>query len=142
MNDDHIARLESVILYLKGLLDENGIPYNYEVFVEAAKREGPVEIDSPELTAEHAIQFYSYFRGQKDVYVKRNAKKGYYTQCNNFWKTGVCPKKSGEKMKCQDWPAKDYTKLTISIMLEHLKGLKGDCLDVIGIYPLFPDGMC
>ena len=142
MSDDHIARLESEIRYLKGLLDENGIPYDYEAFVEAARREGPVEIDFPVLTAEHAIWFYSYFRGRKDVYVKRNAKKGYYTQCNNFWKTGVCPKKSGESVKCQECPAKDYTKLTISVMLEHLKGTKEDCSDVIGLYPLFPDGTC
>ena len=54
-NDDHIARLESEILYLRGLLDENGIPYDYEVFVKATRREEPVEIDFPVLTAEHAI---------------------------------------------------------------------------------------
>ena len=142
MNDDHIARLKSEILYLKGLLEENGIPYDYEAFVEAAKREDPVEIEFPVLTAEHAIQFYSYFRGRKDVYVKRSVKKGYYTQCNNFWKTGVCPKKRGYKVKCQDCSAKDYTKLTISIILEHLKGMKEDYSDVIGLYPLFPDGTC
>ena len=142
MNDDHIARLESEIRYLKGLLDENGIPYDYEAFVEAARREEPVEIELPVLTAEYAIQFYSYFRGRKDVYVKRNAKKGYFTQCNNFWKTGVCPKKNLEKVKCQECPAKDYTKLTISVVLEHLKGTKEDCSDVIGLYPLFPDGTC
>ena len=141
-NEDHIAQLESEIRYLKGLLYENGIPYDYEAFVEVAKREGSVEIEFPELTAEYAIQFYSYFRGRKDVYVKRNAKKGYYTQCNNFWKTGVCPKKNLEKVKCQDCPAKDYTELKIPIILEHLKGTKEDCSDVIGLYPLFPDGTC
>ena len=142
MNDDHIARLESEIRYLKGLLDENGIPYDYEAFVDVAKREEPVEIEFPVLTAEHAIQFYSYFRGRKDVYVKRNAKKGYFTQCNNFWKTGVCPKKNLEKVKCQDCPARDYKELKIPIILEHLKGTKEDCSDVIGLYPLFPDGTC
>lgn len=141
-SDDHIARLESEIRYLKGLLDENGIAYDYEAFVEVSKREEPVEIEFPELAAEHAIQFYSYFRGRKDVYVKRNAKKGYYTQCNNFWKTGVCPKKSGENVKCHDCPAKDYKELKISVMLEHLKGTKENCSDVIGLYPLFPDGTC
>ena len=141
-SDNHIARLESEIRYLKGLLDENGIAYDYEAFVEVSKREEPVEIEFPELAAEHAIQFYSYFRGRKDVYVKRNAKKGYYTQCNNFWKTGVCPKKSGENVKCHDCPAKDYKELKISVMLEHLKGTKEDCSDVIGLYPLFPDGTC
>ena len=141
-NDDLIARLESEIRYLKGLLDENGIPYDYEAFVEAAKREEPVEIEFPALTAEQAIQFYSYFRGRKDVYVKRNAKKGYYTQCNNFWITGVCPKKSGENVKCQNCLARDYKELKIPIILEHLKGTKEDCSDVIGLYPLFPDGTC
>ena len=142
MNEDHIAQLESEIRYLKGLLDENGIPYDYEAFMEAAKREEPVEIEFPALTAEQAIQFYSYFRGRKDVYVKRNAKKGYYTQCNNFWITGVCPKKSGENVKCQNCPARDYKELKIPIILEHLKGTKEDCSDVIGLYPLFPDGTC
>ena len=142
MNDDHIARLESEIQYLKGLLDKNGIPYDYEAYVGAVKRDEPVEIEFPVLTAEHAIQFYSYFRGRKDVYVKRNAKKGYYTQCNNFWKTGVCPKKNLEKVKCQECPAKDYMELKIPIILEHLKGMKEDCSDVIGLYPLFPDGTC
>ena len=141
-NDDLIARLESEIRYLKGLLDENGIPYDYEAFMEAAKREEPVEIEFPALTAEQAIQFYSYFRGRKDVYVKRNAKKGYYTQCNNFWITGVCPKKSGENVKCQNCPTRDYKELKIPIILEHLKGTKEDCSDVIGLYPLFPDGTC
>lgn len=39
--------------------------------------------------------FIPNFRGRKDVYVKRSSKKGYYTQCNNFWKYGVCPKTRG-----------------------------------------------
>ena len=142
MNDDHIARLELEIQYLKRLLDEYGIPYDYEAYVETDKREEPVEIEFPVLTVDHAIQFYSYFRGRKDVYVKRNAKKGYYTQCNNFWKAGICPKKSGESVKCQECPAKDYKELKIPIILEHLKGMKEDCSDVIGLYPLFPDGTC
>ena len=142
MNEDHIAQLESEIRYLKGLLDENGIPYDYQAFVETVNREVPVEIELPELSAEHAILFYSFFRGRKDVYVKRNAKKGYYTQCKNFWTAGICPKERGEKVKCQDCSAKDYKELKISVMLEHLKGTKEDCSDVIGLYPLFPDGSC
>lgn len=141
-NESRISRLESEIRYLKGLLDENGIAYDYETYVDSSKKEEPVQIEFPVLTAEHAIQFYSYFRGRKDVYVKRAAKKGYYTQCNNFWKYGVCPKASGEKVKCQECPAKDYTELKVSAILEHLNGRKEDCTDVIGLYPLFPDGTC
>jgi superfamily II DNA or RNA helicase len=141
-SESRISRLESEIRYLKGLLDENGIAYDYETYVDSSKKEEPVQIEFPVLTAEHAIQFYSYFRGRKDVYVKRAAKKGYYTQCNNFWKYGVCPKASGEKVKCQECPAKDYTELKVSAILEHLNGRKEDCTDVIGLYPLFPDGTC
>ena len=74
-NESRIYRLESEIKYLKGLLDENGISYDFEAYVESSKMEEPVQIEFPVLTAEHAIQFYSYFRGRKDVYVKRAAKK-------------------------------------------------------------------
>ena len=67
MNDDHIARLESEIRYLKGLLDENGITYDSEAFVEAARREEPVEIEFPALTAEHAIQLSQSVSHQEKV---------------------------------------------------------------------------
>ena len=141
MKDPLIDKLEAEIRYLKKLLDENGIQYDYQAYVDGA----PVqcgEVQFPELTPEHAIQFYSYFRGRKDVYVKRSSKKGYYTQCNNFWKYGVCPKTRGERVKCQECPSKDYTELKVSAILEHLKGEKEDSSDVIGLYPLFPDGTC
>lgn len=83
MKDPLIDKLEAEIRYLKKLLDNNGIPYDYQADVDGVQvRRG--EIQFPELTPGHAIQFYSYFRGRKDVYVKRSSKKGYYTQCNNF----------------------------------------------------------
>ena len=54
--DNHIARLESEIRYLKGLLDKNGIPYDYEAFAEAVRREEPLEMEFPVLTAEQAME--------------------------------------------------------------------------------------
>lgn len=75
------------------------------------------------------------------MYVRRSPKKGYYTQCNNFWQS-VCPKAQGDKIKCQECPAKDYTILKIPAILAHLRGRREDCSDVIGLYPLFPDGTC
>lgn len=141
MKDPLVEKLEAEIRYLRKLLDDNGIPYDYQAPVDGA-REQCGEVQFPELTPEHAIQFYSYFRGRKDVYVKRSSKKGYYTQCNNFWKYGVCPKTRGERVKCQECPSKDYTELKVSAILEHLKGEKEDSSDVIGLYPLFPDGTC
>ncbi|MBR1502894.1 MAG: DEAD/DEAH box helicase family protein [Prevotella sp.] len=131
------------IRYLKGLLDANGIAYDYQAYRESQRiAEEEDEIELPELTREHAIAFYSMFRGRKDVFAKRSAKKGYFTQCDNFWKYGVCPKRNGIKVKCRECPQQQYTKLTIPLLLEHLKGEREDCTDVIGLYPLFPDGTC
>lgn len=141
MTDSQTDKLESEIRYLKQLLDENGIPYDYQAYHERTQ-DLVGKIQFPELTPEHAIQFYSYFRGRKDVYVKRGRKGGYYTQCKNFWKPGLCPKKNGEKIKCQDCPGEDYIVLNTKAILAHLKGDKADGSDVIGLYPLFPDGTC
>lgn len=139
--DKQISELESEILYLRKLLDDNGIKYDYPEYLATSQAKQP-EIVFPELTTEHAIKFYSYFHGRKDVYVKRSPKKGYYTQCNNFWRRGVCPKANGDKVKCQECQSKDYTILNTEAILEHLKGKREDCSDVIGLYPLFPDGTC
>lgn len=137
-----IRELESEIRYLRQLLDSNGIAYDYQAYKESLASTAEDGIEFPELTREHAIAFYGMFRGRKDIFSQRSAKKGYHTKCNNFWKYGVCPKKSGEKMKCLVCPNQDFTKLNVPILLEHLKGEKEDCTDVIGLYPLFPDGTC
>lgn len=96
MDDAIIEDLQQEIRYLRHLLDANGIPYDYQLFKESlpAADDG---IEFPELTREHAIAFYGMFRGRKDVFAQRSAKKGYHTKCNNFWKYGVCPKRNGEK---------------------------------------------
>ena len=141
MSDDSIIQeQESEIRYLRHLLDVNGIAYDYQLYKESLAADDGIEF--PELSREHAIAFYGMFRGRKDVFAQRSAKKGYHTKCNNFWKYGVCPKKVGEKVKCGECPNHDYTKLTVKTILEHLKGEKEDCTDVIGLYPLFPDGTC
>ena len=142
MDDTIIRDQEQEIRYLRHLLDINGIPYDYQAYKESLTTTQDNEIVFPELTREHAISFYSMFRGRKDVFSQRSAKKGYFTQCDNFWEYGVCPKRSGEKVKCRECPNQKYTKLTIPAILNHLKGEKGDCSDVIGLYPLFPDGTC
>lgn len=137
-----ILELESEIRYLRQLLDSNGIAYDYQAYKESFASTAEDGIEFPELTREHAIAFYGMFRGRKDIFSQRSAKKGYHTKCNNFWKYGVCAKRSGEKMKCLVCPNQDFTKLNVPILLEHLKGEKEDCTDVIGLYPLFPDGTC
>ena len=136
-----ISDLESEIQYLKKLLDDNGISYDYEAHLRALQSDVG-DIVFPELGPEHASLLYSYFKGRQDVYSLRSSKKGYYTQCNNFWKYGICPKRDGTKIKCQDCSSQDYKELKGRVILQHLQGIKEDCTDVVGLYPLFPDGTC
>ena len=137
-----ISDLESEIQYLKKLLDENGISYDYEANLRTLQSDVG-DVVFPELGPEHASLLYSYFKGRRDVYALRARDgKGYYTQCDNFWSTGICPKKSGLKVKCNECPSKIYTALRGNVLLKHLEGKKEDCTDVVGLYPLYPDGTC
>ena len=139
--DKYISYLEAEIQYLKKLLDDNGISYDYEAHLRALQSDVG-DIIFPELGPEHASLLYSYFKGRQDVYSLRSSKKGYYTQCNNFWKYGICPKRDGTKIKCQDCSSQDYKELKGRVILQHLQGIKENCTDVVGLYPLFPDGSC
>ena len=139
--DKYISYLEAEIQYLKKLLDDNGISYDYEAHLRALQSDVG-DIIFPELGPEHANLLYSYFKGRHDVYALRSSKKGYYTQCNNFWRYDICPKREGAKTKCQDCPSKDYKELKGRVILQHLQGLKEDFTDVVGLYPLYPDGTC
>ena len=139
--DKYISNLESQIQYFKKLLDDNGISYDYEAHLRALQSDVG-DIVFPELGPEHVSLLYSYFKGRQDVYSLRSSKKGYYTQCNNFWKYGICPKRDGTKIKCQDCSSQDYKELKGRVILQHLQGIKEDCTDVVGLYPLFPDGTC
>jgi len=65
-----------------------------------------------------------------------------YTQCWNFWKDGICPKKTGNKIKCGECKNQNYKPLNGENIMNHLKGEREDCSDVIGLYPMFPDETC
>lgn len=54
----------------------------------------------------------------------------------------MCPKQRGEKIRCEDCKNTKWTKLTAKKIVEHLVGYKEDGSDVLGVYPLFPDGIC
>ena len=146
-----LKELEKENDYLKTLLRDAGIDYTFAdnskvpetVFVpNQGSRIVPVEI-----TRNHARQFFSYFWGRLDVFSKRyqnkaTGKAGYFPQCDNFWRRGICPKASGISVKCKDCNNRCWTKLEGSQIEAHLRGMKEDASDVIGIYPLFPDGTC
>lgn len=151
-----INTLESHVAYLHSLLDNAKIPYN-ENYIESEKvnsnnikTENQGERIIPEhITPDHAKYFYSIFKGRMDIYSKRagkpnakTGKTGYYTQCWNFWKDGICPKKDGKKIKCGECNNQNYKQLSGNIIMKHLIGEREDGSDVIGLYPMFPDETC
>ena len=138
---EKIARLEEEIRYLHGLLDAHGITYR-----KIISSENPPVPAQELITSDRARPFYSYFQGRKDVFSRRAPMKsgrfGYFPACYNFWKHGVCPKASGQKIRCQDCRYKKYIPLSPAILMAHLKGEKKNTSDVVGIYPLLPDNTC
>lgn len=138
---------------LKNILDRSGISYIQEIkkLTEPEKTEafdlnqGARIINPLEINDVMVKGFFTYFWGRHDVYAKRYEKKtgesGYFPQCHNFWQD-ICPKKQRQRINCKDCPYKSYKPLKKDDLLAHLKGYSFNGSDVIGIYPLFPNGTC
>lgn len=134
---------------LKELLDKADIAYESEnVFEE--KIEDIEEYDSDQggriqskyITEELANKYFAMFWGRTDVYAKRGAKGGYFPQCDNRWNNRICPKQRGEKVNCEACGHRKWTGLKPKKIIEHLLGYREDGADVLGVYPLFPNGTC
>ncbi len=146
---ERIKQLETENQYLKKLLDDAGIPYDKTDNMLEHNDPHVISIKEESITKNHINFFYSMFKGRKDVYSLRSGKPntktgkhGYYTQCDNFWKYGLCGKKDGKNIKCQTCPNQKYKPLTGEVIYAHLMGVKEDCSDVVGLYPVWPDGTC
>lgn len=152
---EKILLLESKVDYLQGILLDAKIPYEVSPNSEAISSSVDDVIDQgariikEEITKTHFKFFYSMFKGRMDVYSKRGSKPnpktgqtGYYTQCWNFWKDGLCPKKNGKKIKCGECRNQNYKQLRGEVIMQHLTGAKEDCSDVIGLYPMQQDETC
>ena len=150
-----IRQLESEIEYLHGLLDDAGISYKREAKELddlspdrnlAFEEDQGARILPVTITKQHIQYYYHLFKGRNDVYSKRSGKAnkktgkhGYYTQCWNFWKDGICPKKNNPQAGCGECQNQRYKELTGQVLYEHLIGAREDASDVIGLYPMFPD---
>lgn len=153
--EKQVQSLQSRVRYLEKILDKANISYdrNYTENVTSESKQfnetQGERIIPVTVTKNHVKYFYSMFKGRMDVYSKRagkpnakSGKTGYYTQCWNFWKDGLCPKKKGIKVKCADCANQKYKQLTGDDLMNHLIGSREDCSDVIGLYPMFPDETC
>ena len=150
-----IRQLEEEIEYLHSLLNDAGISYELEVkeSEDCSSERNPAfdkdqgsRILPVKLTKQHVQYFYHLFKGRNDVYSKRSGKAnkktgkhGYYTQCWNFWKDGICLKKDNPQFHCGECQNRQYKELTGQVLYEHLLGIKEDASDVVGLYPMFPN---
>ncbi len=145
-------QLENQIL--KNILDRSGISYGQEI--ARWKRPEEQEDYDPDqgarilhpdvITDRMANLFYARFWGRQDVFAKRyenknTGAKGYFPQCRNVWEEN-CPKKYRQKVQCRDCPHQSYRPLTKKDILDHLRGNAYNASDVVGVYPLLPNGNC
>ena len=142
MEETTIHNLKEEILYLRSLLEENGIEYDFEAFQrERMEEDEPPQMVPIDITPETAKFFFSMFHGRVDVYAKRY-EKGYYTVCDNRGKYRICPKKSGKKLKCAECLNKDWPSLNSTVLMQHIEGKREDCRDVVGVYVMLKDDTC
>lgn len=134
---------------LKMYLEKANIAYEledpFEEKIETNEEYDPDQgerILSKYITEDLVNKYFAMFWGRTDVYAKRGTKGGYFPQCNNRWKDRICPKQRGEKINCEVCEYREWTKLEPRKIIEHLLGNREDGADVLGIYPLLPDGTC
>ncbi len=134
---------------LKELLDKADIAYEpknvFREKIETNEEYDPDQggrIQRRYITEELANKYFAMFWGRMDVYAKRGTKGGYFPQCDHRWNNRICPKQRGEKINCEACEHKKWTKLKPKKIIEHLLGYRENGADVLGVYPLFPDGTC
>ena len=144
-------QLKSENQYLKSLLKNAHVPYDVSPW--EGKDTGKSSFDPKqgdrilpfEVNEETVQLFYKYFWGRKDVYAKRYESKagrtGYYPQCVNQWSRN-CTIGKARHNGCGNCEHRQWKELDIETVKSHLLGLSHRCDDVIGVYPLFPNGTC
>ena len=119
---DKLDALEKENRYLKKLLRENNIDFEY-----------PREVETCKLNSSKKIElFLSYFNGREDIfayqYINGEGRKSCYPVCK--YKTNTYPYCEKNK-KCSSCEIKDYRGITDNDVINHLKGT-----NTYGVYPL------
>ncbi|MBR4610761.1 MAG: DEAD/DEAH box helicase family protein [Erysipelotrichaceae bacterium] len=133
---------------LKKQLSEADIPFESEDFFNNISEYDDYDEDQAgriyekQISEQLANHFYAMFWGRTDVYAKRSKSGNYYPQCENRWNE-CCPIVKGESKFCEpDCSCRKWRVLKPWVIVKHLKGENEDGSDVIGTYPLLPDGTC
>ena len=98
-------------------------------------------INKYSLPQEKINLFLSLFSGKPNAYAKRwestrTGKSGYAPDCHNAW-TALCPKHSGNKVKCSECTQQSFLPFDAIAVEKHLNGRL-----TIGVYPMLSDETC
>ena len=138
---------------LRALLQRANVPCaQSEAFLDTPEKAEDYDPDQgarilrQPVSLDMAKRFYGMFWGREDVFAKRARNGNYYPQCGNRWNS-LCPRQAGDsetgkRVSCADCPHTSWIRLKPETILSHLNGYREDGTDVIGVYPLLPDGTC
>lgn len=113
-----------------------------EEFARYAAKRHLVTTESP--GRDKIALFKSLFKGRGDVYAHGFARKGggigYSPACSNE-RTKDCPHwtRANRGIKCADCAARRFVPVNDRALIEHFKGKRDDCRDVMGMYVLLAD---
>jgi superfamily II DNA or RNA helicase len=101
-----------------------------------AKLRAVLELDQPLGQAEKVRLFGDLFRGRRDVFPqrwakRRSARSGYAPACRNEWVSGICEK---PRVRCGVCPNQAFISVADDVLRVHLQGRI-----VAGVYPLLRD---
>ena len=132
-------RLIAENTYLKKLLDNNGISYEYTP-------KQPELVDTTSEIKRRIKLFMKPFCARTEFYAERwenkEGRSGYAPACGNRW-TFVCPKKKDKSVKCYECDNKAWIPFTEDVAYKHLVGKdERSRAFVAGTYTLLSDSTC
>jgi superfamily II DNA or RNA helicase len=110
-----------------------------EALLQVARLRAGLEVEEPLGHVEKIRLFGDLFRGRRDVFPQRwarrgSARSGYAPACRNEWVSGVCEK---PRVRCGVCPNQAFIPVTDDVLRDHLQGRI-----VAGVYPLLRDDTC
>jgi len=123
------------------IVEHNGRSIRRFTHEDEVVPEPPNGIHNHSTPDEKVELFLSYFAGREDVFAKhfvnkKTGKSGYAPACHNFWGP-ICPKPSGNKVKCSECKNHNFVKFDAKAVEKHLRGEI-----TIGVYPMLSDETC
>jgi hypothetical protein len=110
-----------------------------DALLQVANLRAALEVEEPLGQVEKIRLFADLFRGRRDVFPQRwarrgSARSGYAPRCRNEWVSGVCEK---PRVRCGVCPNQAFISVTDDVLRDHLQGRT-----VAGVYPLLRDDTC